>query len=50
MKKVINTGIYCGKCKLFIRNEDVVDWECHCSAEAWEDAKIVLITEGDKNE
>lgn len=45
MKKVIDEGIYCGKCKLFIKQDIVPDWECHCIAEAWEDAKIVLITD-----
>ncbi|MEC1772820.1 hypothetical protein [Schinkia azotoformans] len=45
MIKVINEGIYCGKCKQFIRQDIVPDWECPCFAEEWEDAKIVLVTD-----
>lgn len=48
MNKVLECGVYCHKCKLFIKDEALMEFECHCHGENFENAKIQLVTEGGK--
>jgi hypothetical protein len=40
MDKVLETGIYCSQCKMFLNDNKLLDWECWCAAEDWKHAKL----------
>ncbi|WP_226087466.1 hypothetical protein [Mesobacillus sp. S13] len=42
MEKVLDTGIYCSRCKLYLNEEKLIDWECWCAAEEWKQAKVKI--------
>lgn len=48
MNKMIDEGVYCKRCELFINYEKMSDWECYCNAEEWKTAKIMMVTDSDK--
>jgi hypothetical protein len=49
MKKVLDCGFYCHECELFIKEgKELLEWECWCGTEDWENAKQVIETEGGK--
>lgn len=44
MHKVLESGVYCSQCKLFLNDEKLMDWECWCATEDWKHAKLGIET------
>jgi hypothetical protein len=45
MEKILSNGVYCCKCKCFIDDNELVDWECgQCDPNLtnWENVEVVM--------